>query len=305
MAPGSKITRNLVRAALAAALPAALAQCSLAGRNPGTSDRTIVVNGVARHFSLHLPASYPSRHGPLPLVVLLHGHGSSGVKIERSTGMSDKADEENFIAVYPDGRGDPRGWQVFDDAAGTNQDVAFIGQLIDTLEKLYAVDPYRVYIAGHSNGGMMAYRLGVDLGEKVAGVGVSAGLLGKKFAAEPTPTPVTLVALHGKADNVVPYDGSDGDLHYHRRYLSAPASVAAYASRDGCDGASEKTSPNGNVVEKTYSGCDGGSAVVFITVNNLTHRWPGDRHGLGMILDRSEVIATDEMWDVFKDHPKL
>ena len=305
MMPGSKITRRLIRTTLAAAFSVTLAQCSLAGRNPGSSGQTIVVNGVTRHFSLHLPVSYASRRGPLPLVVLLHGHGSSGVKIERSTGMSDKADEANFIAVYPDGRGDPKGWQVFDDRTGADQDVAFIGQLIDTLEKLYAVDPRRVYVAGHSNGGMMAYRLGVDLDDKIAGVGVSAGLLGKKFAADPTPIPVTLVAFHGKADDVVPYDGSDGDLHYHRRYLSAPASVAAFASRDGCDGASEKTSADGNVVEKTYSGCDRGSAVVFITINNLTHKWPGDRHGLGMITDRSDVIATDEMWDVFRDHPKL
>ena len=132
--PGSLITRRLSRTVHLGASCVLLAGCSLAGRNPGTSDQTIVVNGVARHYSLHLPKSYRYRHGPVPLMVLLHGHGSSGIKIERSTGMSDKADKETFIAVYPDGRGDPRGWQVFDDASGKSEDVAFISQLIDTLK---------------------------------------------------------------------------------------------------------------------------------------------------------------------------
>ena len=287
-----------------AAICAVAAGCAAAGTNPGTAEQTIVVNGVVRHYSLHLPKSYRYRRGPMPLVVLLHGHGSSGIKIERSTGMSDKADKESFIAAYPDGRGDPRGWQVFDDAAGNNEDVAFIGQLIDTLKKLYAVDPKRVFVAGHSNGGMMAYHIGVAIPEKVAGIGVSAALLGKTFATTTLATPVTLVAIHGKADNVVPYDGSDGDLPYHAGYLSAPASVETFARRDGCDGASEKTRANGNVVEKTYSGCDNGSAVVFVTVNDLTHKWSGDRHGLGNIIDHGDLLATNEMWNVFKDHPK-
>lgn len=280
-----------------------LTGCAAAGSNPGTAEQTIVVDGVVRHFSLHLPKSYRYRHGPMPLVVLLHGHGSSGIKIERATGMSDKADKETFIAAYPDGLGDPSGWQVFDDAAGNN-DIAFIGELIDTLKKLYAVDEKRVFVAGHSNGGMLAYRIGVAMPEKVAGIGVSAALLGKTFAKTKAAIPVTLVAIHGKADNVVPYDGSDGDLPYHAGYLSAPASVEAFARRNGCDSASEKTRAHGNVIEKTYSGCDSGSAVVFVTVNDLTHKWSGDRHGLGNLIDHGDLLATNEMWNVFRDHPK-
>ncbi len=289
---------------MAAAGCVLIAGCAAAGSNPGTSDQTIVVNGEVRHYSLHLPKSYRYRHGAMPLVVLLHGHGSSGVKIERSTGMSDKADKETFIAAFPDGRGDPRGWQVFDDPSGNNDDVAYIGQLIDTLKKLYAVDPKRIYVAGHSNGGMLAYHLGVAMPDKLAGIGVSAALLGKAFAGGNRPTSVTLVAIHGKADNVVPYDGSDGDIPYHQGFLSAPASVEEFARRNGCDGALEKTRANGNVVEKTYSGCDNSSAVVFVTVNDLTHKWSGDRHGFGKIIDHGDLIATNEMWSVFKDHPK-
>lgn len=299
--------RTFLRYALfLVALGATPAACSLPGRNPGTKEETIFVNGVTRRFSVHLPPTYGRRSGPVPLLILLHGHGSSGANIERSTGMSYKADDERFIAVYPDGRGKPSAWQVFDDASGHNDDVAFISQLIDTMKKLYSIDDKRIYVAGHSNGGMMAYRVGVDLADEIAGIGVSAGLLGKAFAADnPAATPVTLVAFHGRADNVVPYDGGDGDRRYQRRFLSAPASVAAFAQRDGCDNASVTERANGNVVEKNYSGCGGGSAVLFVTIKDLSHKWPGDRHGLGLFTDRGEVRATDTMWEVFKVHPKL
>jgi len=167
-------------------------------------------------------------------------------------------------------------------------------------------DDKRIYVAGHSNGGMMAYRVGVDLADEIAGIGVSAGLLGISFAADkPTARPVTLVAFHGKADTVVPYDGGEGDFNYRRGYMSAPSSVDTFAKRDGCDGATSTSRANGNVVEKDYTGCDGGSAVVFVSVGDLSHKWPGDRHGFGLITDRSDVRATDMMWEIFKAHPKL
>jgi Poly(3-hydroxybutyrate) depolymerase len=113
------------------------------------------------------------------------------------------------------------------------------------------------------------------------------------------------VAFHGKADTTVPYSGGDGDIGYRRGYMSAPSSVDTFAKRDGCDSSSESVRANGNVVEKDYSGCDGGSAVVFVTIGDLTHKWPGDRHGFGLLTDRSDVRATDKMWEIFKTHPKL
>jgi len=301
---GSPKNRTLTRLASLAALAISTLQCSVAGSNPSTSEQTLVVNGVTRQYSVHVPPSY--RHRPLPLLILLHGHGSSGLKIERSTGMSEKADKAGFIAVYPGGRGDPSGWQVFDQGSGRNEDVAFIAELIDTLKKLYAVDPKRIYVAGHSNGGMMAYRLGVELDHEIAGIAVSAGLLARIFAADTAARmPVTLVAFHGKADNIVPYDAGTGDENYRRAFLSVPASVEAWAKRDGCDGAAtELARSNGNVTERRYSGCDSGTTVTLVSIGDLTHRWPGDRHGLGFILDRASLSATDKLWEIFRTHPK-
>jgi polyhydroxybutyrate depolymerase len=241
---------------------------------------------MLRTYRLHLPRGYRTDR-PAPLLVLLHGHGASGAQIERSTKMSAKADQEGFIAVYPDGSGSPHSWQV--------RDVAFIAQLIQELRKEYSVDPNRIYVAGHSNGGTMAYRLGIELDTLVAGIGVSAGLLPEQLAAVPARSPVTLVAVHGKSDTTVPHDGRSSSL-------SVPLSVSTWASRDGCDPApTDVAITPDKVVRRTYDGCKSGSTVILVTLTDLTHRWPGDAKGSDEDFGFS---ATDEMWSVFKSHPK-
>jgi polyhydroxybutyrate depolymerase len=249
-------------------------------------ERSISVDGTMRTYRLHVPRGYrPDR--PIPLLVLLHGHGASGAQIERSTKMSAKADQEGFIAVYPDGSGQPHSWQP--------RDISFIAQLIQQLRQEYNIDSKRIYIAGHSNGGSMAYRLGVELDTLVAGIGVSAGLLAEQLATLQSRSPVTLVAVHGKSDTTVPYDGRGNSL-------SAPLSVSAWAKRDGCNlrPTDVALTPN-KVVRRSYDGCEDGSAVILVTLTDLTHRWPGDAKGSDEDFGFS---ATDEMWSVFKSHPK-
>jgi polyhydroxybutyrate depolymerase len=259
--------------------------CVLLNRTP-SPERSISVDGTLRTYRLHVPRGYrPDR--PIPLLVLLHGHGASGAQIERSTMMSAKADKEGFIAVYPDGSGLPHSWQ--------SRDVSFIAQLIQQLRRQYNIDSKRIYIAGHSNGGSMAYRLGVELDTLVAGIGVSAGLLSDQLAALPARSAVTLVAVHGRSDTTVPYDGRGNSL-------SVPSSVRTWAKRDGCNSAPIDLAlvPN-KVIRRTYEGCEGSSAVELVMLADLTHRWPGDAKGSDEDFGFS---ATDEMWSVFKNHPK-
>jgi polyhydroxybutyrate depolymerase len=80
--------------------------------------------------------------------------------IETRTGFTAKSDVEGFIVVYPEGFG--ASWNVvggFGDAFSTNiDDVGFIRALIDSLQGKFAIDRNRIYVAGFSQGAMMAYR---------------------------------------------------------------------------------------------------------------------------------------------------
>ncbi len=67
-------------------------------------DGSIVVDGRTRNYFVHTPPAYTGKT-PLPLVLVLHGATESADSVERLSGMSEKADQQNFLAVYPSGTG--------------------------------------------------------------------------------------------------------------------------------------------------------------------------------------------------------
>ena len=86
----------------------------------------------------------------MPVVIVLHGAIESPEGVEKLSGMSAKADKENFIAVYPRGTSRvnaARGptWNSGNCCGYAQQnrvdDVAFMRALIGQLEQNYTVDP--------------------------------------------------------------------------------------------------------------------------------------------------------------------
>ncbi|HEV2642259.1 MAG TPA: PHB depolymerase family esterase, partial [Candidatus Elarobacter sp.] len=308
----SSLTRFSVARALAVALLATVSGCAMFGGLPFHSRmRAISVGTQPREFILHVPSSYHADHAT-SLVILLHGRGARAASFERSTGMSRKADREGFIVAYPQALGSPSLWHTAVDGSPRVDDVAFIRTIIDSVSKQYAIDPARIYVAGHSNGAFMAYRIGSALSARVAAIGISAGSIGRITRTgdtlrirEPV-TPVSVIAFHGKADRSVPYDGgpeSDGP----RRIVPTPQSVDFWVNSDGCnDQARSDTTERGNLVRDVYTGCKGGTEVVLYTIMDGTHKWPGDQTPWWKFAGSASnaVSATDAMWAFFVAHPK-
>ena len=111
------------------------------------------------------------------------------------------ADREGFIVVYPSGLdGDgPRHWEATPNGE-PSRDVAFIGDLIDSLGRTYNIDPARIYANGLSNGGGMSFVLSCTLSDRIAAVGLvaSAQLLPWSSCADDRPVP--MINFHGTAD---------------------------------------------------------------------------------------------------------
>src|SRR4051794_1631907 len=76
----------------------------LASLPPGDHARQLTVGELRRTYHVHVPPGYDARK-PTPVVVVLHGALMNGPIMEWFCGVSKKADEANFIAVYPDGTG--------------------------------------------------------------------------------------------------------------------------------------------------------------------------------------------------------
>src|SRR5690606_37519221 len=137
-------------------------------------------------------------------------------------------------------------------------DVAFLQALIDTLRRRHAVDSTRIYAAGISNGGMMAWRLACDAPESVAAIGVVAAPMPLQLARNcPDGPPVSVIALHGTSDGLAPYDGSSA-------LLSAAESADRWARRLACEAPpaavrTDRVTDRTAIDHRKYAGCRSGA----------------------------------------------
>lgn len=206
---------------------------------------------------------------PLPVVLLLHGFGASGILQDALLRMSSRVEPDQFLLVRPDGTPNVDGlrfWNATDDCCDFYgqgvDDVAYLSGLVDELAATVAVDSGQVYATGHSNGGYMSYRLACDRGDRFAAIAPLAGAMWKDPANCPAADAVSVLHIHGDGDPDVPYEGDESAA-------GAFESTAFWAGVDGCDGTAEETGAL-DLIE----GSAGDETVV--------HRYPGCRDGLGV-----------------------
>jgi polyhydroxybutyrate depolymerase len=273
----------------------------------GRSVETIDVGGVTRRYIRYQPPGHdPS--APFPLVLVLHGAGSSGGGAERLYGMSEVAAREGFVVAYPDAEGEPRAWNAgFNPFATRADDGAFLRALVEREAARRPIDEQRRFVCGHSSGAMMSYRLAGEASDLVAAVGIVAGSIGYRLPTGGTVTipepsqPVAVVHVHGTDDPLVPYQGGGG-----RRgggFLSVAESMEFWVRHDGCDPTPEiETTPDGGATRQSYHGGRAGTDVTLWTIQGGGHEWPGwsiaPQRGAGA------VSATDLIWRFFAAHPR-
>lgn len=189
---------------------------------------------------LHLPQPLPSR--PAPLLVLLHGLGSSGEQLANGSDWPSFAEQHGFAWAAPNGPVDTHGRRFWD--AGPSccnfdhlrvDHVAALSALIARLKKTPGIDPERVFVGGHSNGAFMAHRLACERPEVVRGIVAIAGTGPANRAACRKPGSLRVLQLHGDRDPIVPYGG--GHLFHNPalpEHLSARQTASDWAAALGC-----------------------------------------------------------------------
>jgi polyhydroxybutyrate depolymerase len=296
--------RALVAVLAFIGLPAIIAVAdavSFSARN--RSNGVIVSSGEKREYLLHVPSAYraPKR---VPLVISLHGAGGWPVQQMQLSGWNRLADREGFIVVYPAGaeRFGPRIWHTGSGGSAT-RDVRFISDLIDKLEREYPIDRERIYVNGLSNGGGMSFVLSCTMSDRIAAVGMvsSAQMLSWSWCRDRRPVP--MIAFHGTADHMAPYNGGDSWLA-PVPFLSLPKFVAGWARRNGCAPDPIESRPAADVTRREYQRCTADAAVVLYTLHGGGHVWPGGEALPAWFVgaDSRTIDATEEMWAFFRVH---
>ena len=237
---------------------------------------SIDVGGVARTYLLYVPSGY--RTGtPLPLVFAFHGGGGFANDMAAASGLTRQSEPQNFIAVYPQGIAETWNTEASDGTfveRSSADDVAFVRALLQRMQLLLSIDPGRVYAAGFSKGGMFAYTVGCRLPGVFAAL---ASVSGPMVTTACTPAaPVSVLHIHGTADQNVPFTGGRGLLTDPRNsWPAAGDGLSAWGRSARCDAtatASAGLAPNWTC--SAFAHCSGGDAVTWCLVQGGAHEWP-------------------------------
>jgi polyhydroxybutyrate depolymerase len=244
------------------------------------TDKTyfLKLQNTNRSYLVHLPASYKPQVA-YPVVLILHGRGGSGRQIAEQTKFSQVADQQSFIAVYPNAINKPTLWNAFYPVAGSNRDdIAFIQAMLGELQNKYKIDDKRIYALGYSSGAMLTYRIGSELSEQIAAIGVVSGSLGYRshgraiYISKPK-QPVPALVLHGKKDLIVKYKGGMS-FTVQTNLLGIKQSVNQWASYNNCQAEQTKELlQDGKFIKETYN-CPKQNQVTLLTLAEGTHKWP-------------------------------
>jgi len=263
----------------------------------------IISGGETRRYLLYVPESYdPSK--PTPLVINIHGFAQWPANQMKVSQWNEMADEQGFIVVYPSGTGFPLRWRVSEDPAypgGQEKEIAFISDLIDTLADEFNIDSSRIYANGLSNGGGMSLLLACQLSDRITAVGGVAGAYLFDLGNCRPQRPVPAIFFHGKSDQIVPYNGGPSE-RFDIPFPKIPEFVNLYGQKNGCDSLPTIVMDTGNVGGILYGDCMGNADVVFYTIADGGHTWPGGSPLPERITGKTsqEIDATQLMWEFFQ-----
>lgn len=206
-------------------------------KDQGVHTATVKFDGIERKYMYYIPSGYDSK-AKLPVVFFIHGYGASaeiGVNV-LGPQFHGRADRDGAIVVYPEATSkhwnDRLGGSF--PATDTINDVAYISHLIDLFIADFKGDPRRIYVSGSSNGGMMTYRLSVDIPEKIAAIAPFISTISPQVAAASVnAASIPTIITNGTADSIINWNGGAVEVTRTPELLSGDQNVAYWVKRNG------------------------------------------------------------------------
>jgi phospholipase/carboxylesterase len=165
-------------------------------------------------------AHVPPGEGPHPALVLLHGWGANAQDL---LGLAPTIHGGKALVLCPQGPtvvpfgGGMSGYGWFPLVPGQPPDVesflraaASLRSFLAMAAERYPIDRERTAVAGFSQGGMMAYELGLREPERFAGLAALSAWLPEQLAQElprrPEHEGFPVLVVHGRQDAVIPVE---------------------------------------------------------------------------------------------------
>jgi polyhydroxybutyrate depolymerase len=268
-------------------------------------NETIVVDGLSRSYVLNLPPDYYDNTG-FALVIAMHGGGGSASQFESTSKLTEKANASGFIVVYPEGTGVINTWNAGtccgSSVSNNINDVKFISMLIDKLVAAYKINPKKVYATGHSNGGMMSYRLACELSNKIAAIAPNGSTMVVTQACNPARS-VPVLHMHSKLDQHVVYTGGYGNGVSGVYCPPLDSVLNVWSLKNSCAIQAQVIVSNSDYTHKRWLNCSNNVTIDYYLTNDGGHGWPGGLPGgPNSDIPSTSINANDLLWSFFQQY---
>jgi polyhydroxybutyrate depolymerase len=257
---------------------------------------SFLIDGHYRTFHFNQPAEDIANGS---LFFILHGSGGNGIKsMKGAKKILSIADSENLMLVFPDGY--KRNWNECRKnapAAANMEDVdenTFFTKMIDYCVANYKIDPSKVFVAGSSGGGHMAYKLAFTMPEKFKAITAIVANIpdtGNMDCMEKR-MPIPVMIINGTMDSTNPYNGgkvkNKGLVRSTDETFRYWASLAGYKGEPLMEAEPDDDTTDDKSIERYTYKKKGKPEIVLLKVINGVHGNP-------------KIIDTyGECWKFFK-----
>ncbi len=267
----------------------------------GKNKFTTRVDGDDREYIVHVPQGY-NLTSPTKVVFMLHGTSQTGETMYDKCGWKEVGEDENILTVFPTswkycinvptGTRATTKWNTPPDAEFTfcaaetpRDDIKFLRKIITELRLKFNVDTSRVYLVGFSNGGQMAAKCSILMGDVLAAV-ISNSV---SFYTNTVYTPLRKLPVGYQVGNQDYGPGNTGPaipLDSFSNLLQTPGNLVyriarLYINNFGLNNTFTLTGDSTTALTATYTAPSGDPLNIFsfVVVSELGHAYPnGDNH---------------------------
>jgi polyhydroxybutyrate depolymerase len=260
---------------------------------------SLLIEGHYRTFNYKDPGNDKRSN----LMFVMHGSGGNGKDMMGSTTkLEQKAKAEDLLLVYPDGY--QHYWNECRKAATSTANIeninenAFFDGMINYFSDKYHINKKKVFAAGMSGGGHMAYKLAMTMPDKIKAVtAVIANLPDtNNMDCIEVKRPIPIMIINGTADPLNPYNGgmmvsgnvTFGYVRSTDRTFKYWSTLAGYTGEPVKESLPDTDPTDGRTIERYTYKKKGKPEVVLLKVIGGKHDYPKD------------IDVYEEAWEFFK-----
>jgi len=260
-------------------------------------------NGQLREYYFYQPDSIQNN---APLIFVLHGYGGAASGMISYSAMNSVASEHGFAVCYPQGISDQSGYNFWNVGYAFHQnqtvdDVAFLSSLAHYLQDEYGFDSHNTFVTGFSNGGDMSYMLACQANDVFKAIAPVAGSMMETIYNTCDSSPIPVLEIHGRNDNVTLWDGDMENNDGWGAYNSTPEGIDFWIETNGCLNNEDiylpntSTSDGSYIINHRYFDCNANAEVWLYEVVGGGHDWPGSSGNM-------DIESSEDIWSFFSQY---